>query len=160
MVQGTPVQLRTSSGTWSSETGRVFIQDSSCCRLPQHYLWRFHGQPLQGKGSRVALGEQSSIPWPVFLLCKWVSGQGAMRRGTGEKQGRQALPLSGHSQLLEWPFGHHAARMYKICVGRWSDPWQSIRFGRSRKWSTAIFLKHPLLNSNNPRSPDSQKWEY
>lgn len=63
MVWGTPLQLRTFPATRSSETGRVFIQDSSCCRLPQHYLWGFHGQPLQGKGSLCSSGwgEQYSL---------------------------------------------------------------------------------------------------
>ena len=123
----------------------------------------FMGSLCKEVGACVAVGEESSIHWTVFLLCKWVASRGALRCGTGEKQGSQVLLLSGCSQLLEWPFGHHAARMYKICVWSWSDPWQSwsdpwqsIRFGRWRNWSTAIFLKHPLWNSNNPRSPDSQ----
>lgn len=70
----------------------------------------FVGSPCKEKGARVALGVQSSIRWLVCLLCEWVASQGAPRRGTGEKQGSQALLLFGHSQLLEQPFGHHAAR--------------------------------------------------
>lgn len=141
MVRGTPVQLRTFPATQRSETGRVFIQDSSSSRLLQHYLWGFHGQPLQGKGSLCSSGwgEQYSL---AGLSSSQASGQPGSTWGVdypGEKQASQALLLSGCSQPLEWPFGHDAARTYRIWFGSWSDPWQSIRFGRSWKWSTAHF---------------------
>lgn len=116
------------------------------------------GRLCKEKGACVAPGEQSSMHQPDFLLCKWVVSQGALRCGTGEKQGSQAL-LAGGSRLQEWPFGHHTARIWEICVGSCSDLWQSIRYGRSWKQSTAIFFKYPLLKSSNPRSPDSEKWE-
>lgn len=68
------------------------------------------GSLCKEKGVYVALGEQSSIQQPDFLFCKCVVSQEAMRRGTGENQGMQAL-LAGGSQLQEWPFGHHTAKM-------------------------------------------------
>lgn len=67
------------------------------------------GRLCKEGGACVALGEQGSIQQPDFPLCKWVVSQGARRRGTGEKQGRQAL-LAGGSWLQEWSFGHHTAR--------------------------------------------------
>lgn len=104
------MQLRIFSAKRGNETSRVFIQDSSCCRLSKHYLGNLMGRLCKEKGAYVALGEQSSIHQPDFLLCKLVVSQGALRHGTGEKKGSQAL-LAGGSQLQEWPFGHFTAAM-------------------------------------------------
>lgn len=39
----------------------------------------FMGTLFKEKGACVAVGEESSIHWPVFLLCKRVASQGALR---------------------------------------------------------------------------------
>lgn len=140
MVQGTPVQLGTFSATQSCDMGRVFMQDSSCCRLLQHCLCGVCGQPLQ-EGSPCSPGRAERCSRAG--LSSQVSGQpGTTKVGLGKSR---VVKCFCCSVVVSYWSGHQATE--DLC-GELVRSMQSIRFGRSRKWSTAIFLKHPLLNSN------------
>lgn len=63
------------------------------------------GSLCRKKGALLVLGEHSSIERPVFSSEDRVASRGALRSGTGEKQGSEVLVLFGHSLGTKHP-GH------------------------------------------------------